>query len=149
MKGVWHMMKWVITEHYKNQFPFYWTHQGNTNWQCFRNLIVVWKPSKEDKNLEIYKAWQEAEAYFCHTNLPNLFYLFQWKETKNVHGDTFQATVFISGKLIAWITKRRLYYKLKWRGNRKTTRYLYLKTLPQTVKYRRGGPLHFGTLFIL
>lgn len=82
MKGVWHMMKWVITEHYKNQFPFYWTHQGNTNWQCFRNLIVVWKPSKEDKDLEIYKAWQEAEAYFCHTNLPNLFTCFNEKRLK-------------------------------------------------------------------
>ena len=38
----------------------------------------------------------------CHTNLPNLF-LFQWQETKNVHGDTFQATVFISGISIGYM----------------------------------------------
>ena len=128
MRGVWHLMKWVITEHYKNQFSNQWVASILLN---SLNLTLVWKPSKEeDKDLEVFKAWQEAEAYFCHTYLPNLFHLFQWKETKNVHGDTFQATVFISVKLIAWITKRRLYYKLKWTGNRKTTWYLYLKTLP-------------------
>ena len=86
---------------------------------------MVWKTSKEeDKDLKISRAWQEAEAYFSYTNLPNWFHLFQWQVTKNVH-----ATVFISGKLICWITWRRLYQKLKWRGNHKTTWCLYLKIL--------------------
>ena len=96
---------------------------------------MVWKPFKvEGKDLKIFRAWQEAEAYFCHTNLPNLFYLFQWKETKNVHGDTFQATVFISGisigKMIGYLIS--LSYDF-------TT----------TVQYHRGGPLRFSMLLIL
>ena len=103
---------------------------------------MVWKPFKvEGKDLKIFRAWQEAEAYFCHTNLPNLF-LFQWQETKNVHGDRFQATVFISGISIGYMVSlsidKMIGYLISLSYNFTTT-----------VQYHRGGPLHFSMLFIL
>ena len=96
---------------------------------------MVWKPFKvEGKDLKIFRGWQEAETYFCHTNLPNVFHLFQWQETKNVHGDTFQATVFISGILIG----KMIGYLISLSYDFTTT-----------VQYHRGGPLCFSMLLIL
>ena len=104
---------------------------------------MVWKPFKvEGKDLKIFRGWQEAETYFCHTNLPNVFHLFQWQETKNVHGDTFQATVFISGISIGYMVSLSIGKMIG-----------YLISLSYdfttTVQYHSGGPLHFSMLFIL
>ena len=92
--------------------------------------------------MKIFRGWQEAEAYFCHTNLPNLFHLFQWQETKNVHGDTFQATVFISGISIGYMVSlsidKMIGYLISLSYNFTTT-----------VQYHRVGPLRFSMLLIL
>ena len=68
-----------------------------------RQTIPLWLRYVDDTFTAVRH--DEIDAFYRHLNeqntdikftyLPNLF-LFQWQETKNVHGDTFQATVFIS-----------------------------------------------------
>ena len=115
-------------------FSFYLTHQGNTNknWQCFTNLTVVWKTSKEeDKDSRKFLKHDRRPKHISPTQIFQInSTCFNDKWLKMCMVTHFKQLFFISGKLIGWITWRRLYQKLKWRGNHKTTWCLYLNILP-------------------
>lgn len=93
-----------------------------------RGQGLIWKSLEHDRRLKRFSPTQIFKV---------ISFFFNNKRLKLcLHGDTFQATVYISGKSMDWITKRRLCYKLKWRGYHKTAWYLYLKGLLQYCKRR-------------